>query len=164
VGGRISVRCRRCRAQCDGAARPLRRLHYRRDNPRPDEDNREVVRLGTIVITGAEASDACDGSIFNPAKLAEGIDHPPDDIFVERRAAYTFSLIRRSLSQGRRSKIGVMSSGQCCICKFISSVCAAIFSFKLAMITSDPARTRNTMSTPNASARILLVLSGPVVM
>lgn len=58
----------------------------------------------------------------------------------------------------------IVSLGQCCICKFISSVCAAIFSFKLAMITSDPASTRNTMSTPNASARILLVLSGPVVM
>ena len=58
----------------------------------------------------------------------------------------------------------IVSLGQCCICKFISSVCAAIFSFKLAMITSDPASTRNTMSTPNASARILLVLSGPLVM
>src|SRR6516164_4066689 len=54
--------------------------------------------------------------------------------------------------------------GQRCICKFISSVCGIKFSFKLAMITRDPARTRNTMSTPNASARTLLVLSGPVVM
>ena len=41
---------------------------------------------------------------------------------------------------------------------------SSMFSFKLAMITSDPTRTSNTMSTPNASARMLLVLSGPVVM
>src|SRR5215471_17164761 len=50
----------------------------------------------------------------------------------------------------------VMSPRQRCICKFISSVCGIKFSFKLAMITRDPARTRNTMSTPNASARTLL--------
>ena len=38
----------------------------------PDEDNREAVRLGTIVITAIEANDACDASIFNPANLADG--------------------------------------------------------------------------------------------
>lgn len=32
------------------------------------------------------------------------------------------------------------------------------------MIQMDPPITRKTMSTPNASARTLLVLSGPVVM
>lgn len=56
------------------------------------------------------------------------------------------------------------NAGQGRTCKLISSVCVIIFSFKFAMITSDPPRTSNTMSTPNASARILLVLSGPVVM
>jgi catalase len=53
------------------------------------------VRLGTIVITGVEANDACDASIFNPANLAEGIGHPPDEIFAARRAAYTISLAKR---------------------------------------------------------------------
>lgn len=60
-----------------------------------DEDNREEVRLGTIVITSLEANEACDGSIFNPANLADGIGHPPDEIFAARRAAYTISLAKR---------------------------------------------------------------------
>jgi catalase len=57
----------------------------------PDEDGREAVRLGTIVITGVEANDACDEPVFNPATLAEGIGHPPDEMFAARRAAYTIS-------------------------------------------------------------------------
>jgi catalase len=61
----------------------------------PDEDNREEVRLGTIVITGLEANDACDRSIFDPANLADGIGHPPDEIFAARRAAYNNSLAKR---------------------------------------------------------------------
>ena len=61
----------------------------------PDEDSREMVRLGTIVITGVEANDACDASVFNPANLAEGIGDPPDEIFAARRAAYTISLAKR---------------------------------------------------------------------
>ena len=60
-----------------------------------DEDRRETVRLGTIVITGVEPNDACDASIFNPANLAEGIGHPPDQIFAARRAAYAISLEKR---------------------------------------------------------------------
>jgi catalase len=61
----------------------------------PDEDSREAVRLGTIVITGIEANDACDASIFNPANLAEGIGCPPDEIFAARSAAYAISLAKR---------------------------------------------------------------------
>ncbi|WFU27564.1 catalase family peroxidase [Bradyrhizobium sp. CB1717] len=61
----------------------------------PDEDHREEVRLGTIVITGFEPDQACDASIFNPANLADGIGHPPDEIFAARRAAYTISLAKR---------------------------------------------------------------------
>jgi catalase len=61
----------------------------------PDEDNRDEVRLGTIVITAFEPDPACDASIFNPANLADGIGHPPDEIFAARRAAYTISLARR---------------------------------------------------------------------
>jgi catalase len=61
----------------------------------PDEDNREAVRLGTIVITGIEANEACDASIFDPANLAEGIGYPPDEIFAARRAAYAIALAKR---------------------------------------------------------------------
>ena len=61
----------------------------------PDEDARETVRLGTIVITGVEANDACDASIFDPANLAAGIGYPPDEIFAARRAAYAVSLAKR---------------------------------------------------------------------
>jgi catalase len=61
----------------------------------PDEDGREAVRLGTIVITGVEANDACDEPVFNPATLAEGIGHPPDEMFAARRAAYAISQARR---------------------------------------------------------------------
>jgi len=61
----------------------------------PDEDHREEVRLGTIVITGFEPDQACDASIFNPANLADGIGHPPDEIFATRRAAYAISLAKR---------------------------------------------------------------------
>jgi hypothetical protein len=46
---------------------------------------------------------------------------------------------------------------------FISSAGGIMFSFKLDMIHSEPAATIVTMSTPNASASTLLVLSGPVV-
>lgn len=61
----------------------------------PDEDGREAVRLGTIVITGTEPTEACDAAVFNPANLAEGIGHPPDEIFAARRAAYVISRTRR---------------------------------------------------------------------
>lgn len=61
----------------------------------PDEDSREALRLGTIVITGVEANEACDTSIFDPENLAEGIGHPPDEIFAARRAAYAISLAKR---------------------------------------------------------------------
>ncbi|MGY3038398.1 catalase [Bradyrhizobium sp. USDA 4354] len=61
----------------------------------PDEDGREAVRLGTIVITGTESSEACDAAVFNPANLAESIGHPPDEMFAARRAAYAISQTRR---------------------------------------------------------------------
>lgn len=61
----------------------------------PDEDGREAVRLGTIVITGTESNETCDASAFNPANLAEGIGHPPDEIFAARRDAYAISQIER---------------------------------------------------------------------
>ena len=61
----------------------------------PDEDSREAVRLGTIVITGLEPNETCDASIFDPANLAEGIGHPPDKIFAARSSAYAISLAKR---------------------------------------------------------------------
>lgn len=57
----------------------------------PGEDAREALRLGTIVITGAEAHEACDDADFDPANLADGIGHPPDEIFAVRCAAYAIS-------------------------------------------------------------------------
>jgi hypothetical protein len=53
---------------------------------------------------------------------------------------------------------------QCCICKFIGSPEGIMFAVMSLMIHSEPATTRKTIRTPNASARTLLVLSGPVVM
>jgi catalase len=61
----------------------------------PDEDSREAVRLGTIVITATEANELCDASVFNPANLAQGIGYPPDEIFAARQAAYAISLAQR---------------------------------------------------------------------
>ncbi|GLR99398.1 catalase [Bradyrhizobium liaoningense] len=61
----------------------------------PDEDGREAVRLGTIVITGTESNETCDASVFSPANLAEGIGHPPDEIFAARRDAYAISQTER---------------------------------------------------------------------
>ena len=61
----------------------------------PDEDSREAVRLGTIVVTSVEPNETCDVGIFNPANLADGIGYPPDEIFAARRAAYTISLAKR---------------------------------------------------------------------
>ncbi|MCK1277869.1 catalase [Bradyrhizobium sp. 61] len=61
----------------------------------PDEDSREAVRLGTIVITAIEADETCDTSGFDPANLAEGIGYPPDEIFAARRDAYANSVAQR---------------------------------------------------------------------
>ena len=61
----------------------------------PDEDDREAVRLGTIVITGMEASEVCDASTFDPVNLAEGIGQAPDEMFAARSAAYGISLAKR---------------------------------------------------------------------
>ncbi|VIO66351.1 Catalase-related peroxidase [Bradyrhizobium ivorense] len=59
----------------------------------PDEDHREAVRLGTIVITRIAPNDACDAISFDPANLAEGIGPPPDEIFAARSTAYGLKLL-----------------------------------------------------------------------
>ena len=61
----------------------------------PDEDNRESVRLGTVVINAIEKSEACDQTIFNPSNLAEGIGRPLDELFAARSPAYAISLGKR---------------------------------------------------------------------
>ena len=61
----------------------------------PDEDAREALRLGTIVITGVETNDACDEAVFNPGNLAEGIGRPPDEMFAARCTTYATSQTRR---------------------------------------------------------------------
>jgi catalase len=61
----------------------------------PDEDAREALRLGTIVITGIEAADACGRARFNPNNLAEGIGHPPDEMFAARCAVYAVAQTKR---------------------------------------------------------------------
>src|SRR5215467_8399391 len=53
---------------------------------------------------------------------------------------------------------------QRCMRRSISSRPGISMLLRSVMIHSEPATTRNTMSTPNASASTLLVLSGPVVM
>jgi catalase len=60
-----------------------------------DEDRRDAIRLGTIVITGIEAEEVCAASAFDPGRLAEGIAHPPDEIFAARRAAYAIAQAKR---------------------------------------------------------------------
>ncbi|QOZ28989.1 catalase [Bradyrhizobium sp. CCBAU 51753] len=59
----------------------------------PDEEHREAVRLGTIVITRVAPNDACDTALFDPANLAEGIGPPPDEIFAARSTAYGLKLL-----------------------------------------------------------------------
>jgi catalase len=60
-----------------------------------DEERREAVRLGTIVITGIESEKVCEASAFDPGRLAEGIADPPDEIFAARRAAYAIAQAKR---------------------------------------------------------------------
>jgi catalase len=70
----------------------------------PDEDEREAVRLGTIVITGIDANETSEELVFNPANLADGIGHPPDEMFAARRAAYAISQTRRRCERAHRCK------------------------------------------------------------
>ena len=61
----------------------------------PDEDAREALRLGTIVITGVEAGGACDAAAFNPTNLADGIGYPPDEMFAARCETYAIAQSKR---------------------------------------------------------------------
>jgi catalase len=62
-----------------------------------DEDKRKTIRLGTISITRVEANEMCDGGIFDPTNLADGIAGPKDDpMFLPRQPAYAISFGRRA--------------------------------------------------------------------
>lgn len=62
----------------------------------PAEDTRQTIKLGTLTITGLEKNEACDGQIFDPTALADGIAGPDDPLFRERQPAYAISISQRS--------------------------------------------------------------------
>jgi catalase len=60
------------------------------------EDKRKSMILGTVSIKAIADNAACDGSIFDPTNLAEGIVGPKSDpIFPVRSPAYAISASRR---------------------------------------------------------------------
>lgn len=60
-----------------------------------DEDTRPAVDLGTLTVSAVEANDTCDGAIFDPLLLADGIEGPNDPLFSARRPAYAVSIGQR---------------------------------------------------------------------
>jgi catalase len=62
----------------------------------PDEDKRPTVKLGTLAITALEKNETCDGVIFNPTNLADGVAGPDDPLFTIRTPAYAVSITERS--------------------------------------------------------------------
>jgi catalase len=65
------------------------------------EENRKVVKLGTIAITALEPNATCDAATFDPVvNLPDGVAGPANDpVFAIRSPAYATSLSRRSQSQ-----------------------------------------------------------------
>ena len=62
-----------------------------------DEDTRKTVKLGTLAITALEDNKVCDGGVFDPTILADGIAGPKDDeLFAPRSPAYAISATRRA--------------------------------------------------------------------
>jgi catalase len=61
------------------------------------EDMRPTVKLGTLKIAALEKNETCDGTIFAPTTLADGIAGPKDDpLFEIRTPAYAVSITNRS--------------------------------------------------------------------
>lgn len=61
------------------------------------EDKRKTVDIGTLAVTGLEDNAKCDGGMFDPTQLADGIAGPKDDpMFAIRSEAYAVSLSRRA--------------------------------------------------------------------
>lgn len=62
----------------------------------PDEDKRPAVKVATLAITGIEKNETCDGRIFDPTNLADGLAGPTDDpLFTQRQPAYAISISQR---------------------------------------------------------------------
>jgi catalase len=60
------------------------------------EDARPTVKLGTLKITAIEKNETCDGTIFAPTLLADGISGPTEDpMFEIRTPAYAISIGNR---------------------------------------------------------------------
>jgi catalase len=63
----------------------------------PDEDARPATRLGRMTFTALEKNETCDGRIFDPLNLAEGVEGPADDpLFTARQPAYAVSFGERN--------------------------------------------------------------------
>jgi catalase len=61
------------------------------------EETRPTVKLGTLRIAAVEKNETCDGTIFNPTLLSDGIAGPKDDpLFEVRTPAYAISITNRS--------------------------------------------------------------------
>ena len=65
------------------------------DPTRAWPDEREVVTIGRLTLTGF-AGQECDGMIFDPNRLTEGIEPSGDRILGARSAAYSVSFERRT--------------------------------------------------------------------
>jgi catalase len=62
-----------------------------------DEDTRPTIDLGTLVIRSVAEAQRCDGTIFAPTLLADGIDGPANDpMFAIRTPAYAISITKRA--------------------------------------------------------------------
>jgi catalase len=62
-----------------------------------DEDKRPTTKLGTLTITAIEKNETCDGAIFDPLTLADGVSGPTNDpLFTARQPAYAVSSALRN--------------------------------------------------------------------
>jgi hypothetical protein len=78
------------------------------------------------------------------------------------RAAKEIQRTLAAASAIEGDQIGARS--QCCIWMLVAVSGGIMFASRLAMIHNVPAMISNTIRTPNAKARTLFVLSGPLVM
>jgi catalase len=62
----------------------------------PDEDKRPTVKLGTLAITAIEKNETCNGSIFDPTNLADGLAGTDDPLLQLRTPACAISIGARS--------------------------------------------------------------------
>jgi catalase len=63
-----------------------------------DEETRPTVKLGSLRITALEKNELCDGGIFAPTILADGLNGPTPDVdpmFEIRTPAYAISITNR---------------------------------------------------------------------